>query len=201
MIDDKEMWLGTYGRGIIVLDYTTKKIRKIFSVVGKGNVSGLLVKSIIKDSFNNIWVGTSGGMFLFDRKSEEFNLINETGNVFVWDIIEDKNNDIWFVSSGSGAFRYNIKSEKLQNYQHKENDNNSISDNFILTVCKDNNQQLWFGTEENGFCKYNYETDNFKQFNDLPKFSNRLIYAIVADNYNNIWFSTSNGLFRFDPEN
>ncbi len=201
LIDNDEMWLGSYGGGILVFDKHSKKYKKTLPVIESGNISGLLIKSIVKDSFNNIWVGTTEGLFLYDRPSGQFNLIQGTGNIFVWDIIEDKNNEIWFVSSGSGAFKYNLKNGKLKNYLNKKNDKQSISDNFILTICKDGNKDLWFGTEENGFCKYNYETDNFKQYNNFSKFSNRLIYAIVADNYNCIWFSTSNGLFRFNPEN
>ncbi len=201
LIDEGEIWLGTYGGGILILDYQTKRIKKTLPVIEQGNISGLLVKSIIKDSFGNIWVGTTEGMFSYDRKTGKFNLIPGTENVFVWDIIEDKNKDIWFVSSGSGAFRYNQERMELKNYLYKKDNPQSISDNFVLTICKDNNQQLWFGTEESGFCKYNYETDDFRQFNNLAKFSNRLIYSIVADNYNHIWFSTSNGLYRFNPEN
>lgn len=201
MADNDEMWLGTYGHGIIVWNSKTDKIVKNYSVIPKSNESGSLIKSIFKDSHERIWVGTTEGLFLFNQNTESFNLVEGTKHVFVWDIIEDKNNDIWFVSSGSGVFRYTYDKNILKNYLHEKNNIHSVSDNFILTLCIDNNQQLWFGTEENGFCKYNYENDRFDCYNDLPRFSNRLIYAIVSDNYNHIWFSTSNGLYRFNPEN
>lgn len=199
LIEDNRLWLGAYGQGIILMDQKTKSYKKI-PVNDVENTSGLLIKSIYKDSSGTIWVGSSVGLYIYDPETNAFLLIKGTEKVFVWDIIEDKNKDIWFVSSGNGAFKYNLRTKKMKNYLANAKKPNFLSDNFILTVCMDNNRQLWFGTEESGFCKYNYETDDFTCFNNLPKFDNRLIYAIVADNFNNIWFSTSNGLYRYTPE-
>ncbi|MDR2804371.1 MAG: response regulator [Dysgonamonadaceae bacterium] len=201
LIENDEMWLGTYGVGIIVFDRRRHKIKKKWNILKDSNVSGLLVKSIIKDSNDRIWVGSNEGFFAYNPVTDSFDLIPGTEKVFIWDIIEDKDRNLWFVSSGKGAFKYTVETKKLINYQYDRENETSISDNFILTLCKDNNHQIWLGTEESGFCKYNYETDDFHRYEQLPNFSNQLIYSIVADNYNHIWFSTSKGLFRFNPDN
>lgn len=200
LITEKYIWLGTYGQGILIVDKINKRPITYKRPGNKADdFSGLLIKSIFKDSSGEIWIGSNIGLFKYNDINDSFDLIEGTDKVFVWDIQEDKNEKIWFVSSGNGVFRYDKQDKQLNNYKYSETDKKSISDNFVLTLYKDNNQDLWFGTEESSFCKYNYDTDDFLRFDHLAKFSNRLIYSIISDNNNNIWFSTSNGLYSFNP--
>ena len=61
------------------------------------------------------------------EESRSFQKIQDAQNIFVWDIIEDKNGNIRFVTSGNGAFKYNPAIKELKNYTYDENDIQSIS--------------------------------------------------------------------------
>ncbi|MFB6343664.1 two-component regulator propeller domain-containing protein [Saccharicrinis sp. FJH62] len=197
-MDKHMLWIGTYGDGLFLFDTNTKRY-KSYHIEFSG-VSTLHIKSIIKDSHDNIWLGTNAGLYRLDRLTEEFIHYKSTARLFIWDITEDPKGDLWYCTSGNGLFKLNHESGDIVNYLYDEKNEFSLPDNNILTICLDAQGQLWAGSEENGFCKYDHENDRFIRYSNINGFSNRLIYSIIADHKNQIWLSTSNGLFRFLPD-
>jgi ligand-binding sensor domain-containing protein len=70
-----------------------------------------IVRSIIRDSDGNIWLGTYGaGVNKYNEKSFEI-YTDRQGllGAIVSDIIEDRNGNLWFAQN-SGVSKYNGKS-------------------------------------------------------------------------------------------
>jgi ligand-binding sensor domain-containing protein/signal transduction histidine kinase/DNA-binding response OmpR family regulator len=72
----------------------------------------------------------------------------------------------------------------------------------VRFIYKDNIGYLWFGIDAAGLCRY--DGKNFVTYGHLPEdvntLSNDFIWNIGADQYNNLWIATENGLNLFDRQ-
>jgi signal transduction histidine kinase/streptogramin lyase len=113
---DGTIWIGTYGSGVNIYDPATKK----FSYLDKGNtdLNNNIVLSIHCDKRGNVWVGTMGGLNLFDEKKKTFtSLTEENGlvNNVISNIQEDDKGFLW-LSTKKGISRVDPITKKIRNY-------------------------------------------------------------------------------------
>ena len=102
-------WVGTWnGGGVNLMNRQNGKF--------KHYLFDESVNNIYEDSQGVIWVGTTSGIFQYDRKSDKFSQLDEKRIGFhipnAWSIIEDKEHNLWF-SSGPGIVRLNISRDKI----------------------------------------------------------------------------------------
>ena len=68
MLDDDRLWVGTFEHGLNILDLTTKKVIKHFAYgAGPHDLKSNFIHSIYKTSTNLIVLGTSNGMFVYNK--------------------------------------------------------------------------------------------------------------------------------------
>lgn len=109
------------------------------------------VTSLFFDSKFRLWFGTGGGEQLAYHDGNVFIPVDPfTGqdNIFVFDITEDMNGNIWFATFIDGVVRYDgaiMESFKPYNGYPAE-------DNFSVTT--DSKGNTWFGTVSFGAIKY-----------------------------------------------
>lgn len=109
------------------------------------------VKSILADSWGNIWFGSRGNknvVRLRDNVYEEISLQNNKSANVVYDILEAPNRDIWFGLANGGAVRFN--GSNMQTFRNV--DGSPGTSIFCLEV--DKNGHLWFGSFLNGLSVY-----------------------------------------------
>ena len=75
-------------------------------LINEWNVSWF--RYILYDRAGNLWIATENG--LIQHYGEMFREFTDSLPTFVWSIVEDKNNDIWFASYGFGLFKFDGKS-------------------------------------------------------------------------------------------
>src|SRR5687767_13188579 len=75
-----------------------------------------------------------------------------------------------------------------------------LSHDYVPAILQDSKGYIWFGTEKNGLNKYDGYTFTQYRFDpfDSNSVSQNLIYTIFEDKYGAIWFSTYEGLCKFD---
>src|SRR5690606_30291736 len=114
----KEIWIGTFLKGLYILNTETGITKQITKGDGPQNISGNDVFSIKKDSKGNVWLGTNGqGVDYFDKKAQKFyhfgsndsesNEINLNG--YIRAIEEDNDGNIWIGAAGGGIAFHNPK--------------------------------------------------------------------------------------------
>jgi ligand-binding sensor domain-containing protein/signal transduction histidine kinase len=145
------------------------------------------------DKNGNLWFGTGGrGVSRYDGKSfTNFNVDHGLANNQVFDILEDRNGDIWFCTWG-GISRYNGK--RFINYTEAD----GLPDLEVRCMMEDKNGDLWFGTEK-GISKFNRKT--FTNYKVIPGLADNNVQSILQDKNGNIWLGTSTGASRFDGKN
>jgi signal transduction histidine kinase/CheY-like chemotaxis protein/AraC-like DNA-binding protein len=215
---DDNIWVGLDSEGIDMIESKTGKIfhfPRDFENVNDLHFGS--VYSICVDSYNDIWLGTSGygvihlkvtrtadGKYLL-REHDQLSHPGKAGRVsinsnIVYSIIEEKPNLLWFGTRGGGIYRYNALTKGIEAHiESRANERNSLSNNDVLAMYIDKQEQLWIGSSgglDRLFLQNRpYRIEHLTQHEGLP---NNTIHGILEDKESNIWLSTNHGLVRYD---
>lgn len=175
------IWIGTYGNGLnLVKNPDSDNLKFIRINERNSNLSSNLVRHVMTDSSGNLWVATTFGLNLLEKKNIES--ANFRFKVFLRNIADDKSliyNDIihmfqdsrgklWFGTFGGGAdmleqfdgqraFFKHFGSEIVPGY------------GIIFGILEDNSGKIWLSSE-NGLIRLdpNNETSEiYNNFNGL----------------------------------
>ena len=157
-------------------------------------------QTIFEDSSDNLWIGCIDGLIKYDRKSDlfyEIDIRNENGERLypnIKSIIERKNGDLWFASSGSGLF--SIKKGKAECEQEKLL-NEKLCSRFLTVIYEDSANRLWIGSENSGLNIYSFNTEKLLTYTASSDVSHRItsdaISAICEGENETIFVGTLNG--------
>jgi two-component sensor histidine kinase len=62
------------------------------------------------------------------------------------------------------------------------------------------NKQIWVGTSGGGLNKFDPSKNIFKGYSSKHGLTSAVVYGILEDNSKNLWLSTDNGIFKFNPK-
>ena len=200
-------WIGTHEGGLNFLNpnkkpFVFEKYKR--QTENEASLSNNRVISLFEDYKKNIWVGTSGGgLNMYDLQKNTFLRIKDTSLLIgeiIFNITHTHNKDILLISGNKGLATININSKEITPIKYqitKENEGNIIS---TLCAYEDKFKNLWIGTEGNGLFYYDTKTKSSIKYGRSEGLPNEVIYTILPDDFNSIWFSTNKGLSRFNLE-
>jgi signal transduction histidine kinase len=158
------------------------------------------VLAIFEDSRENFWIGTQGGLDLFDRDKEEFKHYYfdgdqdyYLGNNNVNTIYEDQRGNLW-IGSDFGLLLLNRETKQFEQI---------VFGNYpIASIHEDKLGYLWIGTQNNGVGKFNYADRKILWFgpeDGLPE------YRCNTGSYNNqnqeyLFYGGEKGFSFFSPD-
>lgn len=201
-VDETNVWLGTLNGVLKMAVNSTSSYQKY--------LDGHVVFAIIKDTKQNIWVGTNSGLFKILPDGSIVNITLSAANVntyngpFVRSVFEDSNGNIWVGFENGGLGLVNTTSNTLQPLiSNKKGER--ILGTTIYTITEYPRNTLWIGSES-GLTKIvlpaaasNKFSDasitNYSEQNGLP---DKSISGILSDDTGNLWISTIKGLVKFD---
>lgn len=195
-LDGDDLWIGTYGNGVKIIDTTTGKVKRHFlpDPDREGSLDDLSSYTIFKDIRDNIWVATMQSLMLYDRAAGTFESERQLGSLIV-DIKQDASGRLWFATQGHGLFTFHPYNRVWKNYRvaadHKPN---QIPHNHVNSIDIDSKGRVWLATS-GGLAQYRPETDDFELINlNIPK---EEVYWVVEDQ-NILWATSDDGLVRHD---
>lgn len=195
--DQKQrLWVGTNDNGLNFFDEVNQRFIN-YRHESNNSPSLSSIYSILVDSDENLWIGTSRGLYRREKNATEFfhysfdsdERLNHMVDM-VFSLLEDVKGDIW-IGMNKGLRKYDKNSEKFTHYLHDEKDQTSIVENWAWIVYEDNMQRLWIGTLE-GLDLYDPKLDQFIHFNHAKSgLSSDKITTIYQSKDGSLWVGTS----------
>ena len=197
---DNELWVGTFEQGLDVFDIRTHQVlRRYRAGFAPNQLKSNFIESLLKTRAGDILIGTSVGLYRYNKSSDDFTLLNEVpGNYHYSTLYEDRNGTIWAGTLRDGLYFYNPVTHTSGGYKHDEKDKKSLASNDVNSVFQDSRSNMWIATE-NGLCRFNVKEQDFERFLTKDGFPSSVFYSILEDQYRHLWISTSRGLVCFDP--
>ncbi|SHJ85679.1 Signal transduction histidine kinase [Maribacter aquivivus] len=175
------------------------------------NLPNTQVKSIIEDTYGNLILATSNGLYRYaSNKTENQLQFIYSGN---FNTISINNYHIW-AGTDDGLIEFsNLSETKLPElvglYKYDpENPTNSLSKNAVKSLYIDHTGIIWVGVNGGGVNKFDPQRKQFSHIKknlELGSLSNDKIRAIHEDSKGNLWVGTEGGglnlLGKTDKEN
>ena len=172
------IWVGTLGKGIILLNPETGQSRSLSENPLLQNASILAITG----RGNTVCAGGLEGVAMIFNIAEKnkalaekysfinYNNIENVGNNYIYNIYKDSRGQVWFGTDGKGITVLN--NGKLTNY----NKRNGLRDDHIYSFTEDRNGNIWFNTEDAGIYCFNGKT--FKNYTNVDGISDLKITAV-----------------------
>src|SRR6056297_3155532 len=151
------------------------------------------VRSVLEDQSGNIWLGTRGGVSVYN--GESFTHYTETeglSNNLVRAILEDQSGNIWLGTGGGGVSVFN--GEHFTHYTVNE----GLSNNIVFSIAEDQSGNIWLGTGGGGVSVFDGE--HFTHYTINEGLSNNSVCSTLEDKRGNVWLGTAGGVSVFNGE-
>lgn len=210
---DGNLWIGTWGKGIVKFDPSDNSRKYFYHFRGKENsLSSNKIVSLCIDSDGTIWAGTFGGGLnrLSTRnpgnnelKVESFNQkgVSLFGDK-ITSVFEDSNKNIWIGSYLGNAFYIKSDDRKLEVSKLKYTSLNIKSYEgaakvSVMSITQDKNSNVWIATHGDGLYSYNLNQNVIYHFvnnvSDPKSLSGNEIQSLFVDRSGILWIGSQLG--------
>lgn len=179
------IWIGTMGKGLYVLDPANGKYRQLKEVAASGSSSILSITG----SGNTVCIAGLEGAMVFELSHENinnstlynftsYNNIQNIGSTYIYNVFKDSKGRLWFATDGKGL-------TLMENNMFFHFDNrNGIKDNHIYSITEDKSGRIWFSTSNAGI--YAYDGKKFTNYTLRDGLSNLAVSTMLTDKQGNI---------------
>jgi len=202
-----QIWLGTRN-GVSIFDKNRNifiPVQDYFNAPDFNFFNSNRVYCIIEDSRGKIWIGTGNGIIVLNTETKISTLIqmgNETvpaiTSNLVYSLLEDKDQNIWIATS-NGLNRFDPLENRVYYYVNNPDSSNTLCDNYVISLCEDKSGDIWIGTST-GINRFDKADSVFSHYTVKDGLPSNIIYDIIKDGKENLWFSTGSGLAMKNPD-
>lgn len=185
------VWVATFGGGLQLFNKETQTFTRYSTFNPVLNINDFNFWKLFQDKQNRLWAGATrgGALYLFNENKNSWELFdNNLTNIHAMD--EDDDGNFW-----AGDFQELIRVDVL-NKRH-------IRYSFgypILCIYNDSKSRLWIGSDGGGLALFDKKTHSFRHYTETAGLPNNTVLNVVEDNEGFLWFSSYNGLSKFNPE-
>ena len=197
--------------GLYYYDNDMKEVKKVGN---KDEFDGLFVNALVNGNENDVWVGTSDGLFklnngingdvgVFRQGKGETSLVSNYVKDLDWD---EKRNELW-IATQNGLSRYNPSEAKFFNIQMTPYADSIIENDISEILIAVRSGRLWYTTENHtGFNCLSVEVDPYSDgpppanhFEhdpiDKESIADNVITDFIEDRAGHVWIGTGqNGI-------
>lgn len=209
VVQDKNgvIWIGTYRNGLYSLNKgEINRYKKEFS--------GKVIRTMLVDHKNRLWIGTSGKnaslVKLEDGKIMAYSGKDGLSSNIILSLYEDRDHNLWLGSNGGGLIL--LKNENF----HSFTKNNGFFDNRVFSILEDSSENLWMSSNngiftvnksdlykhiENSGHKIKYKAFGVHDGMRTRECNGGFFPSAVAASDGHFIFPTIKGVVSLDPDN
>jgi class 3 adenylate cyclase/ligand-binding sensor domain-containing protein/predicted metal-dependent HD superfamily phosphohydrolase len=204
------LWIGTEGQGLVILDPKKEAWTHISTNMGNIGLSDNTINCIQEFGKNQIFIGTNDGINVassneaipqFSKLQLKFNKqVLKLSSVL--SLLPENDSTIWIGTSGDGLFKvgFNLKSTDIELFLANDYTSKSIGSNIINNIFRDVTGSIWVGTQE-GISYFDPIKQGFQtishQFGSDKGLLDKNVWAIYS-NDTLIWVGTREGVTCID---
>lgn len=205
---DGKLWVASDIGGISILDLSGIAFKNPYEVrfrridMGRSShgLSSRNPRSLLQDSFGNVWIGHYGsGVDFVSHIGPEFRVLPYVyGRDAVNGLFMDKRGGIWAATcNGLGYIPDPAFPEHVEHYGYEE----GLKDIFVRAMMEDLDGNLWLSTN-NGISRWNKETGRFENYDyqdGIPS-GNFIENSVCRTADGKLYFGSLGGVCYFNPE-
>ncbi|SKC62765.1 Signal transduction histidine kinase [Ohtaekwangia koreensis] len=195
-VDKKNnLYAGTFGGGLNYLDTKTGSFSRYIHIPGNNaSISTNHVWSLLEASNHTIYAGQLAALDEFFPYKKVFKPLTIPGSIF--SLAEDSGGNIWIGSRLDGLHRYEPETKTFKSFLNIPADSASMPTNEISDLTINFQGKLWVGTANKGLILFDPEKFSFERIAPLKE---KRITNILEDDSHNVWFTSVDGVHKFDP--
>jgi signal transduction histidine kinase/ligand-binding sensor domain-containing protein/DNA-binding response OmpR family regulator len=137
-------------------------------------ISPANVTAFTSNKENQVFIGTTEGLYSLDTKTKEIDWVNSVGPIHIRDLLITSDNKLWMGTIKSGLAYLDLHNGKFNSYAYEPNKVNSLLSNIIFSLYEDFSGNLWIGHGGEGVNILNLRQKPFETFRHDPNDGNSL---------------------------
>ena len=191
LADGDNLWVGTYGRGIIRMNMATGAQTPVRMDSYAFNSSCYY---FFRDRKKRLWATSMLGAFLLDDQRQEFRRV-KFFNSLTMDMEEDRQGNLWFATQENGLWCLR-RNNTWKQYLYSEKDICSLVSNQVNSIQIDGRGRLFVATRQ-GLCEYQPSSDSFRRIAiDAPSHDFKSILFAQGS----MWLSSDKGIVKYSED-
>ncbi len=217
LYQDREgvLWIGTGQSGINVFDPRQSRFAHFrHNPNSLASISGGTLSAVDAPDSNRLWVGIENildEINLDDNQVTHHPLPEEvSGGINA--VFEDRSGIVWVGTNGFELYQFDPVSDQFTRYPLETAISRGTPPKSVIDFYEDKDGFLWLAVNHDGLYRLDPARENIEFYESPVSFMPRSpnpppaiaphppITNLYADRDGNIWVSTLNGFFRFDPQ-
>lgn len=191
LADGDNLWVGTYGRGIIRMNMATGAQTPVRMDSYAFNSSCYY---FFRDRKHRLWATSMLGAFVLDDQKQEFRRV-KLFNGLTMDMEEDRQGNLWFATQENGLWCLR-RNNTWKQYLYSEKDTCSLVSNQVNSIQIDGRGRLFVATRQ-GLCEYQPSSDSFRRIAiDAPSHDFKSILFAQGS----MWLSSDKGIVKYSED-
>ncbi|WP_106829955.1 hybrid sensor histidine kinase/response regulator transcription factor [Parabacteroides pacaensis] len=207
---DGNLYIGHTSHGFSILSVKDKKAKNFrHNPADPHSLPSNEVLCVYKDNNNNIWLGTTHGLALFNPAEENFIHFKDSGKAMshpVFDIKQINGNKLWIAMELGGIAIVDLTQSlflppaRIHFDDIREgNDEYGLSNPSVRCLFQDSFHNVWAGTWGGGinFLSHHSPLFNVCSYSPLPtaerNLTDKMIGSLSLDQENKLWVGTNKG--------
>ena len=205
------IWIGTFFGGLLSYDYDKDKIEHHKSnQFLQYNIHKSFIRKVLVDHNDNIWVGTTTGLFkIKEEEQNNWSIVSVRDKLphryktslnanHILSIYQSSDKKLWFGTRGEGLCQYNPD----QNIFTWFNQEKGLQEENVSAIIESIEGDIWISGNK-GLHKIDRNSDTIVNYNiNDGLLSNDFNFNVVhRDSKGNLYFGNYNGIDYFNPKN
>jgi len=196
------LWVGMQDKGLAVFQVKNGKVKR--PVKFPYAIENCRINDICEDKAKNVWIATSEGLVIFNRKANRFATLkgssyNLKSNIFL-SVVEGRqggylvgiqDGGLYRVTQGGNPLTYSFEAIKGENGL-------ALTSRSVSAIYQGKDESIWLGTHGDGLYLISNVKVQFKKFKRVQADGSSVrYYGMCQDSKGNLWLGTDgSGIYK-----